>query len=122
MGLIRPPIPDASLDVFDRGVGVLTLDGEVVGHVATSRSWFWSPFSPLRKQWWIWYIVIWADGVRERSAEDYPPFIAAEEMKRGSLEVLADDATRSGTFDFEWLSSADGEIVRRDLDIQDSDF
>jgi hypothetical protein len=122
MKIIKPPIPDPALDVFDGGVGVLTRDGELSGHVATSRSWFWSPFSPLRKQWRIWYIVIWADGSRERSAEDYPPWSAVIELSAGYLGWVSRDPVRHGRYDFAWLDSDAAEATLERLGISPGDF
>lgn len=120
MPFLKPPIPDATLDPFDGGVGVLTSGGEVVGHVATTLSRMWSPSSPLRWQWWVWYIVVWADGTRERSAEDYPPFLAVNEMKSGCLELVA--TSHDGRYDFAWLSPDDAAATRDRLGIADRDF
>lgn len=122
MPLVKPPIPDDTLTPFDGGVGVLRCGDEISGHVATTLGWFWSPFSPLRKQWWVWYIVVWVDGARERSTEDYPPFLAVNEMKDGHLEVLSDDPARSGRYDFAWLPSEEGQAMLSLLNISDRDF
>ncbi len=55
----RPALP---------GVAVLRRDGHVTGHVATTATTFWAPFGFwLRRQWWVWYIVVWTAGHRERS-------------------------------------------------------
>lgn len=121
MGLIKPPKPDPALEVFDEGVGVLSRNGEIAGHVATIRSWFWSPFSPLRRQWWVWYIVVWADGSRERSTEDYPPWSAVKEMQDGYLEWISTDAHR-GRYDFHWLDGHAAGLVRERLKISAEDF
>lgn len=121
MQMIKPPIPDPTLDIFDGGVGVLTRDGEMAGHVATSRSWFWSPFSPLRKQWWVWYIVVWADGSRERSTEDYPPWSAVKELQDGYLEWTSKHA-RHGRYEFHWLDRDAATSVRERLGITPEDF
>lgn len=112
MPLIRPPHADPSLDPFDDGVGMLTRDGMNCGHVFTTRSWFWSPSSPFRRQWWIWYTVVWADGSREPETEDYPPFTAVTEMKSGFLDVISRDSGRSGRYDFEWLDAEDLHTAR----------
>ena len=52
-----------------------------------------------------WYEVTWSDGEREPSTEDYPPFLAVNEMKRAYLEVISRDVQRSGRYDFAWLPS-----------------
>ncbi|BDZ66063.1 hypothetical protein [Agromyces mangrovi Wang et al. 2018] len=122
MPIVRPPHPDESLEPFDGGVGVLTRDGEVRGHVATTLSWFWSPFSPLRKQWWVWYIVVWTDGVREPSTEDYPPFLAVTEMRSGYLDVESAALTRNGRYDFAWLPPTERDAMLARLGISSDDF
>jgi hypothetical protein len=123
MPLVKPPLPDESLTQFDGGVGVLTRDGRAVGHVATTLTTFWSPFSPLRMQWWVWYIVVWSDGEREPSTEDYPPdFLAVNEMKAGYMEVHSRDASRTGRYDFSWLPKGNRAVTLAELGVRPSDF
>jgi len=119
---MKPPVPDESLAPFDGGVGALTRDGQVVGHVATTLSTFWSPSSPLRMQWWVWYIVVWEDGEREPSTEDYPPFETVNEMKSGDLDVLSRDEKRSGRYEFSWLPASETPAMLAQLGINPSDF
>ena len=117
-----PPVPDASLDAFDGGVGVLSRDGVRAGHVATVR---WQYHGLLGRQlhWWIWYLVVWEDGTRERSQEDYAPYLAVQAMRAGYLDVdVARDPTRAGRYDFAWLPPAEAAATRERLGIQDSDF
>lgn len=121
MSLVKPPHPDGSLEPFRDGVGVLRQDGAVVGHVATTLSEFWSPFSPLRRQWWVWLIVVWADGKRERSTEDYSPWTYVAEMKAGRFEWTG-GGHRDGVFDFEWLSPDEAHRVRAELNVTPDDF
>lgn len=122
MPIVKPPVADDSLTPFDGGVGVLTRGGEVMGHVATTLGSFWSPFSPLRMQWWVWYIVAWSDGAREPSTEDYPPFLSVSQMKAGHLEVLSRDPSRTGRYDFAWLGSAESAATLARLRITPEDF
>lgn len=119
---MKPPVDDDSLKPFDGGVGVLTRDGHVMGHVATTLSTFWSPFSPLRLQWRVWFIVAWRDGAREPSTEDYPPFLSVSEMKAGRLEVLSHNQSRAGRYDFAWLGSAQAAALLPRLRITPEDF
>lgn len=95
-------------------MGVLTRDGIFAGHIATGRSWFWSPFTPLRQQWWMWYVVIWADGTRERSAEDCPPWSAVTEMQNGFFEWLGSDSHR-GRYDLHWMEASEATSTRERL-------
>ncbi|MFJ6652811.1 hypothetical protein ACIQLJ_08460 [Microbacterium sp. NPDC091313] len=122
MPLIKPPVPDPTLDPFDGGVGELSRAGAFAGNVATTLSWFWSPFSPLRKQWWVWYIIVWADGTRESSTEDYPPFLTVSEMKDGYLEVSSNQGDRAGMYDFRWLPAEEAAEALLRLGIDESDF
>ncbi|OUE19240.1 hypothetical protein BFL34_02282 [Clavibacter michiganensis] len=117
----KPAIPDESLDPFDEGMGVLTRDGAVVGHVATIRSQFHGLLLR-RRQWWIWYVVVWSDGARERSQEDYPPWSAVREMQAGYLDVDTGRDSRTGRYGFAWLSPVDAAAARERLGIRDSDF
>ena len=97
---------------FDNGVGVLTQNGEFSGHVVTV----------LLNRTWIWYIVVWADGTREHSAEDYwPNYYVANEIAHGFLELVR-PSSRTGRFDFAWLSSEDAATTRGRLGILASDF
>ena len=121
MGLIRAPIPDPSVESFRGGVGVLTRDGQVAGHVATTLGEFWSPGSPLRRQWWVWLIVDWVDGTRERPTEDYPPWTYVAEMKQGVFE-WAGGGAYDGRYDFAWLSPDKAQSMRDQLDIKPEDF
>lgn len=109
------------MEPFRGGAGVLTRDGQVAGHVATTLCEFWSPGSPLRRQWWVWLIVVWADGMRERSTEDYPPWTYVAEMKQGFFE-WADGGSRDGRYDFVWLSPDDAQAMRGQLDIKPENF
>lgn len=120
----RAPAPDPSLDPFRSGVGVLKREGTIAGYAATEVTWFWSPFSPRRRQWWVWMIVVWADGAREPSIEDYPPwsfFVAG--MKAGVL-VWRDVANRgrAGRYDFAFLPAEVALATRERLGISREDF
>ncbi|MDT3318110.1 hypothetical protein Q9S71_14880 [Microbacterium sp. KSW4-11] len=112
MALIKRPHPDRSLDRFDRGAGVLSSEHGFEGHVFTARSSFWSPFSPLRLQWWIFYVVVWSDSVWEPVTEDYPPFTAVNEMKDGYLIVDSEDPSRAGRYEVRWLTTEEAIAAR----------
>ena len=45
-GVLKAPAPDPSIDQSRQGVFVLRRDGEVVGHVASVVSTYWSPSRP----------------------------------------------------------------------------
>jgi hypothetical protein len=121
-GVLRPPKPDPALDPVRGGVAVLRRDGELAGHVATKVTTFWAPFSfSLRRQWWVWYIVVWANGERERAEEDYPPWIVVTEMQSGIFTWDADDL-HQGQYAVEWLPESEREAVLADLGIAHDDF
>ena len=76
---------DPGLDAFDRGCLVLRRDGETVGHVATTLGTFWSPGRARTVQQWVWLVVVWADGKKERAVEDYPPWTYVREIWDGKF-------------------------------------
>ena len=119
-GVLKPPQPDSSLLPFDNGIAVLLQGGEVHGHIATSVSTMWSPGKPFSKQWWVWSVIVWADGQRDRHIEDYPPWSYVAEMNLGYLDW--DGAEHSGRYVIEWLPEAEREVVRAKLNIVPEDF
>jgi len=119
---VKPPIPDETLDPFRDGVGVLTRDGVVAGHIATVLWHFVSPLSLLQQQWWVWYIVVWADGTHERSAEEYPPWLAVRELQDGYFEFEGHKSPHNGCYDFAWLDPAEAVAVKEKLGIKTEDF
>ena len=121
MPLVQPPEADPVIEPFRDGLGELRLKGELAGRVATSVSEFWSPGRPRRRRWWVWLIVVWADGTRERSREDYPPWTYVAEMSDGYF-VWEEDSARDGRYDFAWLSPSDAAEQRARLGIQPDDF
>lgn len=120
--MLKPPRPDPTLDPFRGGVAVLRRDGAVAGHIATQVGTFWAPLGfSRRRQWCVWYIVVWANGDRERSAEDYLPWTVVEEMLSGTFEEDADGKHR-GNYTVDWLPAADSEKALSDLGIRPEDF
>ena len=119
--MLRPPKPDPALDPLRGGVAVLRRDGEVAGHVATKVTTFWAFSFSLRRQWWVWYIVVWADGKRERAKEDYPPWSVVAEMQSGTFTWDPDDL-HQGEFTVEWLPEREREAVLADIGIAHDDF
>lgn len=117
----KPPIPDAALDCFVEGAGVLTLSGKPAGYIVTHLTWFLSPGSMRQKQWWVWYIVIWADGSREHPEEDYPPWLTVTELNSGYFDFVG-RKSREQRYDFEWLSKEDAKALRERLEITEGDF
>ncbi|MFK4804647.1 hypothetical protein ACI3KX_02155 [Microbacterium sp. ZW CA_36] len=120
--MLRAPEPDASLDPFRDGIAVLTRDGKVEGHVASTVGTFWSPSRPFTKQWWVWLTVVWSNGDRERPFEDYPPcWTTVGELKIGRFE-WTDEGIHWGDYNAEWLPSEERARVRQELLISGDDF
>jgi hypothetical protein len=120
--IVKPPDPDPGIEPFRDGVGVLTRNGELAGHVATSVSEFWSPSRLRRRQWCVWLIVVWADGVRERSTEDYPPWTYVAEMRNGYFAWEEDGPREGRRYDFAWLPATEAHEQRERLGITAADF
>lgn len=94
----------------------------MAGHVATSLATFWNPLSfSLQQQWWVWYIVVWANGGREPSEEDYPPWIVVSQIKSGTFIWEKDDVHR-GEYKAEWLPQTQRAEMLADLGIGPNDF
>ncbi|HKE65571.1 MAG TPA: hypothetical protein VKB59_13120 [Micromonosporaceae bacterium] len=115
--MLRPPKPDPGLDPFRDGIAVLRRDGVVDGHIASTVGTFWSPSRPLCWQWWVWFVVVWSDGRRERSFEDYPPWTTVREMQSGFFEWTDGDR-----YDIEWLAEPDRQRVRDELALRADEF
>jgi hypothetical protein len=116
VSILRDPKPDSSLTPFHEGLAVLKHHGEIVGHIATSVGKFWSPFSPLSHQWWVWSVIVWADGTKERAIEDYPPWSYVKEMQKGKLNW------DKKSFDVKWLSASEANRMIKELNINSEDF
>jgi len=112
---------DPALEVFDRGCLILRRDGVFAGHVATTLSSFWSPGRPFTMQQWVWYLVVWADGERERPQEDYPPWTTVDEIQNGGFLWL-DDGPRGGEYVAEWLPEPDARAQWDALGLTAEDF
>ena len=111
---------DPALDVFHDGIAELHHEGRLVGHVATTLSTMWSPGRPLTRQDWVWLLVIWADGERERPFEDYPPWTSVTEILGGSLTW--DEGSHRGTYVVSWLPQSEREAAWSGLGISHRDF
>jgi hypothetical protein len=114
----QAPEPDPLVEPFRDGLGELRLNDELAGHVATSVGEFWSPGRPLRRQWWVWLVVVWADGTRERSREDYPPWTYVTEMTDGYFTWEESDVR----YDFRWLPASEAQSQRDALGIKSEHF
>jgi hypothetical protein len=112
---------DERLNAFDGGCLVLRRDGEIAGHVATTASKFWSPGRPLTVQQQVWFVVVWADGEKEPSFEDYPPWTTVADIWNG---VFVWDSARphSGEYTAEWLPEGEREARWAALGVTLEDF
>ena len=110
------PPPDPGLDVFRNAVATLTLDGVVVGYVASRVSTFWGLGRPTGLQeclWLYFHHLDDPDGNAERRhlwEEDYPPWALRPELESGSFH----DHDRDATYAFSWL---EGAVRREALDL-----
>jgi hypothetical protein len=119
----KRPEPDPTLDPFDDGLAVLYRDGAVAGHIATSLGTFWSPFQPFSRHWWVWAVVVWNDGTKERSEEDYAPWTFVADMTSGTYEWAGPtDDPRTGIYSIEWVPEEEARHVRDQLGIRREDF
>lgn len=116
MGILQQPKSDSDLAPFVDGLAVLKYNGKVVGHIATTVSKFWSPFSPLSLHWWVWSVIVWKDGTKERAIEDYEPWSYVKEMKGGKL------SWNGMVFDIEWLPKNKAKQQYIKLGIKSVDF
>lgn len=108
---------------FRNGLALLKREGQPVGHVATALGHFRTPFAPRTPQPWVWLVVVWADGVKERAVEDYPPWSYVAEMRAGYFEwVGGAGQDREGRYDIEWVPSERAEAERERLGITREDF
>lgn len=102
---------------------VISQDGQRVGHVATSLAHFRTPFPPITPQPWVWLVVVWADGVKERAVEDDPPWSDVAEIRQGYFEWLGSSrADRAGRYEIEWVPPEQARAERERLGIRLEDF
>lgn len=135
-GVTEYVLPDPQLRAYDHGVGTLTIDGVSKGHLASVVGEITFPStSP-----WPWFVIIWTDGTKERSFEDYGPgWYAVRELEAGVLHHFGPSIrlerrglfgrwvryTRPGprcVFDFAWLPRDEATAKWRELGLADSDF
>ena len=110
---------DPRLEPFRDAVVELRRDGVVVGHVATTVTQFWSPFSFRRNQC-VWFSVIWVDGRRENPVEDYsPPWPTIELLEQGRF--VWDRGPHLGEYEAVMLDAEQTALARRALGISHGD-
>ncbi|WP_460705103.1 hypothetical protein [Myceligenerans halotolerans] len=104
-------------------MAILRRDGEFRGHIASKVSQFWG--RP-RNKWWVWFVIVWADGSKDRLIEDYAPWTYVKEMQQGFIDyaggMLMMDKTRIGVYEVDWVPASDAVRVRTELGIRLEDF
>jgi len=111
------------LEQFRDGLAALRRDGQVLGHVATSLGHFRTPFAPRTPQPWVWFVVVWIDGEKERAVEDYPPWTYVTEMREGYFDWAGGRRLdRAGRYDIEWIPADEAPAERYRLGIRRDDF
>jgi hypothetical protein len=126
---------DPRLRAYDRGVGTLSVDGELVGHLASVVGEMRFP----SRQPWPWFVVVWLDGTKENTFEDYGPgWYTVRELDAGrfdhhgpsvsfekrffGIRLRGSKIGEPMSFDFAWLPP---EIAARrwnELGLLDADF
>jgi hypothetical protein len=67
---------------------------------------------------WVWLVVVWDDGVKERAVEDYPPWTYVTEMRAGYFDW---EGHRAGHYGIEWVPPEPAPAERERLDIRPED-
>lgn len=117
MSFLKQPIITPDIAMFDDGLAVMTKDGKKVGHIATSLTKFWSPFRPLSLQWWVWFVIVWEDGTKERPVEEYEPWHYVKEMRDNKI-IWEDNIT----YKLEWVPKHTVQSLYKKLNIKPEDF
>ncbi|MFK4113116.1 hypothetical protein ACI2K6_00635 [Microbacterium sp. NPDC006705] len=126
---------DDTLQAYDRRIGALVIEDQVVGHVASVVREMRFP----SRQRWLWFTVVWPDGSRELPFEDYGPgWHTVRELEAGYLAYHLQSTVHerrllgrhwlsarwgaSQTFGVRWL---EGDVAARrwlELGLRDEDF
>lgn len=119
----REPEPEPALAPFRGGVAILRRDDKFCGHIASEVSQFQA--RP-RNGWWVWFVILWVDGTKDRLIEDYAPWTYVTEMQQGFIDyaggMLMMDKTRAGVYDVEWVPVSEAARVRAEVGIRLEDF
>ena len=77
---------------------------------------YWGPF---RRHWWVWFVVVWANGDRERPFEDFEPWTAVREIQAFSWD---EGVSHRGEYTADWLPEDERRAVWSDLGLTPEDF
>ena len=127
----RYPGPDP--EVYDHGVGTLSVDGELEGHLACVVG---RMYGGAR---WPWFVIVWRDRTKELAFEDYgPDWPTVRELDAGYLDHhgpstvkdrrflgLKGQTVTTGpprVFDFAWLPHDEAAARWIELGLTDDDF
>lgn len=74
------------------------------------------------RQWWPWFVVVWAGGSKERSFQDYgPKWPTVRELDAGRLDHY-DRGGRPQVYEFAWLPPDEAARKRDEIGLTDADF
>lgn len=111
------------LKVFRDAIGALSLDGVVVGYIASRVSTFWGLGRPTGSQECLWLYFHYLDDPdgnakrRDLWDEDYPPWAIRPELESGSFH----DDDRDATYAFRWLEGPARREAFHLIGLEDSD-
>jgi hypothetical protein len=128
-------LPESKLRAYDHGVGTLSVDGELKGYLASVVLTMSFP----RGQPWVWFVIVWVDGVKERSFETYGPgWWTQRELDAGFLDhygptvrwerrflgrrFVGDRPGLPTRYDFAWLPAEAAAMKWDELGLVDADF
>lgn len=128
-------LADPQLRAYHHGLGTLSVDGAVEGYLASTVGEMLFP----RGEQWALFVVVWLDGTKERSFEDYGPWwLTVRELDAGYLQhygpslrsqhrilwkrVESSVLGEARRFDFAWLPADEASRMWRELGIADTDF
>lgn len=126
---------DLSLSDYDHGLGELRVEGVLKGYLASVRTEMILP----RQKWCVWFVIIWADGSKERPFEDYgPKWLTVRELDAGYFDhfgpttmtprpsrFFASFDVQGGepqVYDFAWLPASEAAAKWQELGLTDDDF
>ena len=111
-------LPDPDLSAYDHGLGELRLNGELEGHLASVRLKMSFP----ARQWWPWFVIVWADGRKDRAFEDYgPKWLTVRELEAGYFEYYPENGGHR-MYEFSWLMPDEAGTKWAELRLTEDDF